>query len=126
MSMHGHFYWNELNTREPQKAMEFYGNSLDWTFDEMDMENGGKYYICKSGDDMVAGIFTMSEPRFNGVPEHWFSFIAVDDVDKRIEKAIRAGATLAREPFEAKGVGRIAIVQDVNGANLGWMTPATR
>lgn len=124
MSQHGHFYWNELNTRNAAKAMEFYGESLGWTFEEMAMENGEIYYICKEGDVPVGGIFTMPSPDFDGIPEHWFSYIAVDDIDKRIAKAVSAGATVVRQPFDAQGVGRIAIVQDVNGANLGWMTPA--
>ena len=124
MAMHGHFYWNELNTRDPKKAMAFYGQCMDWIFEKMDMESGGKYYICKNGDAMVGGIFTMPSPDFEGIPEHWFSYIAVDDIDKRIETALAAGGALVREPFEIQGTGRIAIVQDSNGANLGWMTPA--
>lgn len=124
MAMHGHFYWNELNTRDPKKAMAFYGQSLDWTFEEMDMESGGKYYVCKDGETLVGGIFTMPSPEFDGIPEHWFSYIAVDNIDERVENAIKAGGTLVREPFDVNEVGRIAIMQDVNGANLGWMTPA--
>ena len=123
MVEHGHFYWNELNTRNAAKAMDFYGQCLGWTFDEMAMENGGKYYICKEGETPVGGIFTMPSPDFDGIPEHWFSYIAVDDVDKRIAKAISVGASVVRDPFDAQGVGRIAIVKDVNDANLGWMTP---
>lgn len=124
MITHGHFYWNELNTRDAKKAMEFYGHSLGWTFDEMQMDQGDTYYICMDGDQAVGGIFTMPSPEFDGIPEHWFSYIAVDDIDKRVEKAVEAGAKIVRAPFDADGVGRIAIIQDVNGANLGWMTPA--
>ncbi len=123
MIEHGHFYWNELNTRKAKKAMEFYGESFGWTFEEMPMESGDSYYICKMGEALVGGIFTMPSPDFDGIPEHWFSYVAVDDIDKRIAKAVSLGATVVREPFDIENTGRIAIVQDVNGANLGWMTP---
>ena len=119
---HGHFHWNELNTRNAKSAMEFYGKTVGWTFDVMPMPEGRTYYICKQGDDMVAGIFTMDDPMFDGLPEHWFSYIAVDDLDASIAKIKAEGGTLRREPFDTPA-GRIAIVQDANGAVLGWMTP---
>lgn len=125
MAEHGHFYWNELHTRDAKKAMAFYGKSLGWTFDEMDMGDGTTYYICKQGEVFVGGIFAMPSPEYDGIPERWFSYIAVDDVDKRIATAVELGANIIREPFDVEGTGRIAIVQDSTGANLGWMTPST-
>ncbi|WP_371326978.1 hypothetical protein [Stappia sp. ES.058] len=50
------------------------------------------------------------------------SYIAVDDVDARIEKAVGAGGTALRQPFDVELVGRIAIVSDPKGAVTGWMT----
>ena len=43
------------------------------------------------------------------------SYIAVDDVDKRVDKAKKAGATILREPFDVPGVGRIAILKQPGG-----------
>ena len=58
------------------------------------------------------------------MPEFWMAYIAVDDVDKRVAKAKKAGATIVREPFDVPGVGRIAILKQPGGAGIGWMTPA--
>ena len=126
MWQHGHFYWNELMTRDIESARTFYGDSLGWTFEAMPMEAGGTYWVCMDGDKPVGGIFDMNAAEFEGMPPHWFSYIAVDDVDARVEKAKAAGATLKRPQFDIAGVGRIAIVQDPTGAVLGWMTPAPR
>ncbi len=123
MWQHGHFYWNELMTRDSEAAKSFYGNTVGWTFDAMPMDDGGTYWVCKDGDQPVGGIFDMTKSEFEGMPPHWFSYIAVDDVDARVEKATKAGASLKRPTFEVPGVGRIAIVQDPTGAVLGWMTP---
>ncbi len=90
----------------------------------MAMANGGTYTMIRQGDDMVGGMMMMEGEMFEGMPEHWFAYIAVDDVDKRLELLKAEGGKVLREPFEAEGVGRIAIVQDAGGAAHGWMTPA--
>jgi predicted enzyme related to lactoylglutathione lyase len=84
----------------------------------------GTYWVCKDGDQPVAGLFDISNPRFEGIPPNWFAYLAVDDVDARVEQAKAAGAELMRPIFEVPGVGRIAILKDPSGAGLGWITPA--
>ena len=123
MDQHGRFYWNELMTHDVEVAKRFYGGVLGWTFEAMPMAEG-TYWIAKMGDKPVGGMFPMSGPHFDRAPEHWVPYIAVDDVDARLKKAIAAGASAMREPFEVPGVGRIAIVKDPSGAVSGWMTPA--
>jgi predicted enzyme related to lactoylglutathione lyase len=123
MSAHGSFYWNELMTRDAEKAKAFYGGTLGWTFDSMPMPDG-TYWVAKVGDKAVGGLFPIKGPMFDGVSEHWFPYIAVDDVDARVKKAEKAGAKVMRPPWDAPGVGRIAILQEPGGAMVGWMTPS--
>ena len=123
---HGTFDWNELMTRDPEKAKAFYAATLGWTFDAMPMAEGGTYWVAKMSDAPAGGIFTMDGPQFDGVPEHWFSYIAVDDVDARVERAEAEGGKILRPAFEVPGIGRIVILQDSNGAAMGWMTPAAQ
>ena len=66
----------------------------------------------------------MNGPDFEGIPPHWFAYIAVDDVDARVAGATAEGATLLRPIFDIPGVGRIAILKDSVGAAIGWITPA--
>jgi predicted enzyme related to lactoylglutathione lyase len=122
MWQHGHFYWNELMTRDPEGAKAFYGRTLGWQFEAMPMESG-TYWVCKDGDTPVGGILDMNGPEFDGIPPNWFAYLAVDDVDARVEKATAAGAKLLRPIFDVPGVGRIAIIEDPVGAVLGCMTP---
>jgi uncharacterized protein len=119
---HGNFHWNELMTRDAEKAKKFYGDAIGWTFDAMPMPSG-TYWIAKVGSKPVGGLFPMNGPDYNGVPEGWMSYIAVDDVDARTKKAQSAGATLVRPIFDVPGVGRIAILREPGGAGIGWMTP---
>src|ERR1700753_731652 len=120
---HGTFYWNELCARDIAGAKKFYADTLGWCFDGMPMPDG-TYWVAKMGDQPVAGLFDISGPGFNGMPEFWMSYIAVDDVDARVKKALAAGAKLMKPIFDVPGVGRIAVLTEPGGAGVGWMTPA--
>ena len=122
---HGKFYWNELMTRDVERAKRFYGAAIGWTFDPMPMADGRIYWCAMLEGQPVAGIFPLDAPEFEGVPESWMSYLAVDDVDSRVAKAVKAGAKLMKPIFEVPGVGRIAILMEPGGAGIGWMTPVT-
>ena len=122
---HGTFCWNELMTRDVERAKQFYRDAIGWTFEPMPMPDGGTYWIAKSGTQMAGGMFELKSPEFDGVPESWMSYLAVDDVDRRVAKAVKAGAKLMKPIFDVPGVGRIAILMQPGGAGIGWMTPVT-
>ena len=121
---HGTFYWNELMTRDVERAKRFYADTLGWSYDAMPMPGGSTYWIAKIGETSVGGIFDISGPEFASVPENWMPYIAVDHVDARVDKAVAAGARLMKPIFEVPGVGRIAVLMEPGGAGVGWMTPA--
>jgi uncharacterized protein len=121
---HGHFHWNELMTRDVARAKNFYADAMGWTFDSMPMPDGGTYWLANAGGTPVAGIFDISGAKYKDVPESWMPYIAVDDVDARVKKAAKAGATVMKPAFDVPGVGRIVILAEPGGAGVGWMTPA--
>jgi predicted enzyme related to lactoylglutathione lyase len=123
MWSHGSFYWNERMSRDVERIKAFYADTLGWTYEGMPMEQG-TYWVAKLGDKMIGGIFDIGTPQFEGVPEGWMAYIAVDDVDARTAKATAAGATLMRPIFDVPGVGRIAILGEPGGADIGWITPS--
>lgn len=86
---HGKFYWNELMTRDLERAKKFYADTLGWTFDPMSAGGGPTYWIIKAGGEMVGGLFDISGNDFDQVPESWMSYIAVDDVDARSPKRLK-------------------------------------
>lgn len=123
MTAHGFFHWNELMTRDVGKARAFYEKTIGWTFDEMPMPEG-IYYVAMLGEKPVGGIYEMKGKEFDGVPEHWMSYLAVDDVDARVKIAVAEGAVVMKEAIDIPQVGRFAILKDGGGAVIGWMTPA--
>ena len=124
MNHHGRFHWNELLTADVERAKRFYQQTIGWTFTPMTMEDGAVYWLAAiDGGLPVAGIFPTNRPPFEGAPECWMPYLAVDDVDARVKKAVAAGAQLMRPIFEVPQVGRIAILTEPGGAGIGWITP---
>ena len=121
---HGQFHWNELMTRNVEKAKKFYAETMGWTYDAMPMPGGGAYTIAMANGAPAAGIFDISGSDYKDVPESWMPYIAVDNIDKRVKKATKAGAKVMKPAFEVPGVGRIAILTEPGGAGVGWMTPS--
>lgn len=118
---HGTICWSELNSRDVERAKKFYAETLGWTFQAMPME-GFTYWVVTSEGARV-GMFEMTGPEFENVPEHWLTYIAVDDIDGRIKKAKAAGASICKDPWDIPGVGRMAVLQEPGGAYVAWMTP---
>ena len=108
--------------RDVEKAKNFYTEALGWSFEGMPMP-AGTYWVAKSGDKSVGGIFDIRGPEFGQVPESWMAYLAVDDVDARVKKAQSLGATLMKPIFDVPDVGRIAVLREPGGAGIGWMTP---
>jgi predicted enzyme related to lactoylglutathione lyase len=123
MPAHGTFHWNELLSRDVEGDKRFYSDTIGWSFEPMSTADGGTYWCAIQGGQPVAGIFSISGAEFDGVPVGWMPYLAVDDVDARTERAVKAGAQLMRPIFDVPDVGRIAILREPGGAGIGWMTP---
>jgi predicted enzyme related to lactoylglutathione lyase len=122
---HVHFHWNELMTRDVARAKKFYADTLGWSFDSMPIPGDGSYTIALADGEPVGGISDINGPEYEGVPEGWMSYIAVDDVDACVKRATRAGAKIVTPAFDVPDVGRIVILTEPGGASIGWMTPAS-
>jgi len=120
---HGTFHWNELLARDVERAKRFYSTTVGWTFQSMPTPDGRTYWLAMLGQRPVAGIYPIDSSEFDGMPECWMSYLAVDDVDKRVAKALKAGAKLMKPLFDVPDVGRIAVLTEPGGAGVGWMTP---
>ena len=121
---HGTFYWNELMTHDVERAKKFYAQTIGWTFEAMPTPDGSTYWLANMDGEPVAGIFDIGGADYSQVPESWMAYLAVDDVDARVEKAVKAGAKLMKPIFDVPNVGRIAVLMEPGGAGVGWMTPS--
>ena len=119
----GPCYWTELRTRDAERAKKFYADTIGWSFETSCTPDDHTYWVATSGGRPVAGLFQLTDAMFDSVPESWMSFLAVDDVDARVARAVKAGARLVMPIFDVPGVGRIAMLLEPSGAGVGWITP---
>lgn len=120
MAKSGVFGWHELMTSDVEGAKAFYGATLGWTFNEIKM-GLSTYWLAKSNGRPAAGFVDMGRGATAGTPPHWFSYIMVDDIEARVAAIEASGGKVQRAPFAVGGIGRIALVSDANGADLGLM-----
>jgi predicted enzyme related to lactoylglutathione lyase len=122
---HGHFHWNELISSNREAAKDFYSETLGWTYEAFPLPDGGEYTVCLADGKAVGGMMDLrAETGIVGVADGWFPYIAVDDIDRRLERVAQAEGSVERPAFDIPGVGRIAIVRDRAGSVVGWITPA--
>jgi predicted enzyme related to lactoylglutathione lyase len=120
----GAFSWCELMTTEPQAAVEHYRQLFGWSVDVMDV-GGGPYHVLKVGDSAIGGIMGMP-PGAPPMPPRWVSYVTVADVDATAEKCTALGGKVLMGPTDIPTVGRFAVLQDRQGAELNVITYVPR
>jgi uncharacterized protein len=115
----GVFVWDELGTTDADDAQRFYGEVFGWTASDMGPEYGG-YRIFNRGETGVAGFMALPDAT---LPPHWQPYVAVDDPDATTAKAKELGGTALMEPMDVPKVGRLAVLQDPQGATFGVIKP---
>jgi predicted enzyme related to lactoylglutathione lyase len=101
----GTFCWVDLATTDAPAAQRFYAELLGWDAPGVD-----RYvHWTREGHD-VAGVYPREgEPR-------WTSYVAVADVDATAPRAEALGGSVAEPPFDAGLEGRRALLRDPAGA----------
>ena len=120
---HGAFSWSELMTTDPKAAVAFYGALFGWKSEDMDMGTGA-YHVQKIGDAAVGGIMGLA-PGAPPMPPAWGCYVTVDDVDATVAQAETLGGKVVMPAMDVKGVGRMAVIADPQGAVLSLMTYST-
>lgn len=111
---HGGLSWNELMMRDPEQARDFYGKLFGWDFKKMPME-GTDYWILKVGERDTGGMMTMPEgEHFEGVPNHWMCYFAVDDCAAFAASVESSGGSIKVPPMKIQ-VGTFSVVADPQG-----------
>jgi hypothetical protein len=111
----GAMVWNELATREMQKAQDFYGAVLGWTFSKLD-DPDMDYYLIHNNGRMNGGIMAM-DANWGEMPSHWMTYFNVKDVDAVAEKAVALGGRLGTQVSNSSA-GRFVVISDPTGGTF--------
>ena len=80
---------------------------------------------CKGcGATLVCGLYQqMEDQTAQGVPSHWATYITVGNADDATARAERAGGTVLVAPCDVFEAGRMAMLQDPEGAVFAVWQP---
>jgi predicted enzyme related to lactoylglutathione lyase len=115
----GTFCWVDLATTDQEGAKAFYTGLLGWQIEDMPVgdDSGTVYSMAMLDGKPVAAIAPQPQmQRDAGVPPAWNSYVSVESADTAAERAKELGATVHAPPFDVLDVGRMAVIQDPQGA----------
>lgn len=114
----GQIGWNELTTSDAPGALRFYTALFGWTTEAFEGTGHDYTMVCHEGK-AFGGV--MATPP--GGPTQWLNYVIVDDVDATVAKSASLGGKTCLEPTDIPKVGRIAVIQDPQGATIGLHKP---
>jgi uncharacterized protein len=113
----GTFCWTDLTTTDQGAAKAFYSGLFGWETEDLPVGDGVYYSMQRVDGKSVAAISPQPQPqRDAGVPPTWNSYVSVANVDAVADKAKELGATVHAPPFDVMEAGRMAVIQDPQGA----------
>ena len=118
----GEVVWHDLVTPDVEGAKKFYGGLFGWTFQTLE-SNGIEYAIAMIGPRPVAGFYRPEDKTYTAA--EWLQFFSVDDVDAAAVRVATAGGHVIGEPGDVPQRGRVAVVEDREGAAFGLIRSAS-
>jgi predicted enzyme related to lactoylglutathione lyase len=106
----GAFCWAELMAKDLPRAETFYKSLFGWG-----TRGDPRYTEWTLGERSIGGMIEMQKD-WGETPPHWLVYFQVEDCDRSVEKAKGLGAKVTMEPQDFPGVGRIALLNDPQGA----------
>jgi uncharacterized protein len=118
----GMLSWNDLGTRDPQKAVDFYTKLVGW--DIQPMEAGPMpYWVVNVDGQGEGGIMPMPDMVPAEVPSYWLVYFGTEDVTGSVAKARELGANVVSEPMQVADMVEFAVLADPFGATFALMRP---
>ncbi|MCM0610797.1 MAG: VOC family protein [Ideonella sp. WA131b] len=115
----GAISWNELATTDPEAAGRFYGALFGWSIKHVDMGTGA-YHVASVGETQVGGIMSLP-PDAGPMPPSWGCYVTVLSVEDTLAQCAALGGKTLVPAMDVPGVGRMAVLQDPQGAVFSVM-----
>jgi uncharacterized protein len=116
----GTFSWVDLQTTDQEAAKSFYGELLGWSYEEIPIGDGSTYSMAQIDGQSVAAIGGVQG---DDMPPHWNCYVTVESADAAADRASELGATIVAPAFDVFDAGRMAVLQDPQGAFLSVWEP---
>ena len=114
--------WADLLSHDGQAAKDFYTALFGWEFQDHPA-GPDMTYTMYTHNGQAACASAEAGPGQENLPPHWSVYVTVDDLEAAVERAKAAGGTVVFDPMDVLDVGRMAIIQDKEGAFLRLWYP---
>jgi predicted enzyme related to lactoylglutathione lyase len=113
------FIWHDLDSPDPDRVLPFYSDVLGWT-PEAYVGGPMPYWMWVRDGVPVGGVGKLTDDaRAYGARPGWNGYVESADVDADVERVMALGGRVRIAPATLDGVGRMAVVDDPQGA---WFT----
>ena len=113
----GTFCWADVTTTDQEAAKAFYGGLFGWEADDRPVGDDVYYSMMRlDGRDVAAISPQQPGQREAGIPALWNSYVSVQSADAVAERARELGGKVHAPPFDVMDAGRMAVMQDPQGA----------
>ena len=111
----GLFVWHEVGTTNLRAGEDFYAKVAGWKAESWSQNPSYKLFVAKR--ESKAGLYLITEsPNSVTPPPSWLSYIGTPDVDATVRQAVELGGKVVVPAYNVPSVGRMAHLQDPQGA----------
>lgn len=114
-SQPGQVVWADLTTPHADQVREFYRHVTGWEPQPVDMGGYLDYNMTLPGSDTPAAGICHARGVNAEIPPQWLIYIAVDDLDARVQAVEELGGLVLVSPV-GEGPNRFCVIQDPAGA----------
>jgi predicted enzyme related to lactoylglutathione lyase len=117
----GKFVWFDLFTHDLHSTSLFYESLFSWSFKETSSTEKIVKTILRDGVPIANAVYIkQKDPKVNA--SRWLSYISVEDVDRAAKLSVKNKGSVYLQPRDLKNRGRVAVVNDPQGAIFGLVT----
>jgi hypothetical protein len=117
----GTLCWNELMTNDIAGSEKFYTELFGWKANAQKL--GPIDYTTFMNRERKAGGMIAIAEEMGDVSPNWLVYFAVEDCDETLKKVESLGGKVAGPAMDIPEVGRLAVVQDPQGATFAFIRP---
>lgn len=111
----GQIVWVDLTIPNADQVRDFYSQLIGWQPSPVDMGGYNDFNMNLPGTDLPAAGVCHTRGQNADLPPQWLIYIAVTDLDQRIQTCLELGGKVIAGP-KGDGLHRFCVIQDPAGA----------
>ncbi|MDJ0928602.1 MAG: VOC family protein [Gammaproteobacteria bacterium] len=122
----GKIIWRDLLTHEPEAVRRFYGELFGWEFEQLSSNFGfgqtANYSLIRHRGELIGGMIDLNRLETREADKaslsQWVVLMSVADIDAAVTAVEQAGGKVLTPPTAMMERGRLALIEDDQGAAL--------